>query len=324
MKKYESARALKNKIDFVRKEYMKDLNSDDQSNRQRATAVWIIDKLAIRVGNEKDTSITADTVGVCTLRLEHIKFLDDNTIKLDFLGKDSIRYQNKTKIDRVVYKNLKYFCKNKISSDIIFDKLNTRIVNAYLSELSENLTAKVFRTFNASITLQNELAKEKVDKRKTIDQKKYFYDEANRQVAILCNHQKTVSKTFNASLQKQLDRLNEMKIKLKELKKEYKSVSDTTKETETTKKNAKRKRNPMVVKNMIKRLKVRIEKQGFNIKLKKSTKEIALGTSKINYMDPRISVAWCKRNEMPIEKIFQKALLDKFPWALSIDPNFEF
>ncbi len=28
-------------------------------------------------------------------------------------------------------------------------------------------------------------------------------------------------------------------------------------------------------------------------------KTVALGTSKINYMDPRITVAWCKRNEVP-------------------------
>jgi hypothetical protein len=31
---------------------------------------------------------------------------------------------------------------------------------------------------------------------------------------------------------------------------------------------------------------------------KSSTMGIALGTSKINYMDPRITVAWCKRTEV--------------------------
>src|SRR5690349_3231217 len=28
------------------------------------------------------------------------------------------------------------------------------------------------------------------------------------------------------------------------------------------------------------------------------TKEVSLGTSKINYMDPRVTVAWCKRTEV--------------------------
>lgn len=27
---------------------------------------------------------------------------------------------------------------------------------------------------------------------------------------------------------------------------------------------------------------------------------MALGTSKINYLDPRISVSWCKRNEVTL------------------------
>lgn len=36
---------------------------------------------------------------------------------------------------------------------------------------------------------------------------------------------------------------------------------------------------------------------------KEDLKTVALGTSKINYLDPRISVAWCKRQEVPIEKV---------------------
>jgi DNA topoisomerase-1 len=51
---------------------------------------------------------------------------------------------------------------------------------------------------------------------------------------------------------------------------------------------------------------------------------VALGTSKINYMDPRISVAWCKRNEMPIEKIYSATQREKFPWAMSVDHTFQF
>ena len=33
-------------------------------------------------------------------------------------------------------------------------------------------------------------------------------------------------------------------------------------------------------------------------------KDVSLGTSKTNYNDPRISVAWCKLAECPIEKVF--------------------
>lgn len=58
--------------------------------------------------------------------------------------------------------------------------------------------------------------------------------------------------------------------------------------------------------------------------VKDDLKTVALGTSKINYMDPRISVAWCKRSEVPIEKVFNKSLLSKFLWAMDVEPDFKF
>lgn len=51
---------------------------------------------------------------------------------------------------------------------------------------------------------------------------------------------------------------------------------------------------------------------------------IAIGTSKTNYNDPWITVAWCKRIECPIEKIFPKVLLDKFNWAMSVESVWRF
>ena len=57
---------------------------------------------------------------------------------------------------------------------------------------------------------------------------------------------------------------------------------------------------------------------------KDDNKSVALGTSKINYMDPRITVAWCKRVELPIEKVFAKTLQDKFPWAMGAPSTFIF
>ena len=44
----------------------------NQSLPTRAVAVYFIDKLALRAGNEKDSDETADTVGCCSLRVEHL------------------------------------------------------------------------------------------------------------------------------------------------------------------------------------------------------------------------------------------------------------
>jgi DNA topoisomerase I len=57
---------------------------------------------------------------------------------------------------------------------------------------------------------------------------------------------------------------------------------------------------------------------------KEELKTVALGTSKINYLDPRITVAWCKRKDVPLEKIFNKSLLGKFTWAMEVEPEFAF
>lgn len=68
----------------------------------------------------------------------------------------------------------------------------------------------------------------------------------------------------------------------------------------------------------------KIEKMERDMQTKEDMKTVALGTSKINYMDPRITVAWCKRHDVPIEKIFNKSLLAKFAWAMDVDPEFRF
>ena len=51
--KYEKARRLDKLIGKIRKDYTKGLKSSDESKRQLATAMWVIDVLALRVGNEK-------------------------------------------------------------------------------------------------------------------------------------------------------------------------------------------------------------------------------------------------------------------------------
>ena len=39
---------------------------------------------------------------------------------------------------------------------------------------------------------------------------------------------------------------------------------------------------------------------------------------------PRITVAWCKRVECPIERVFARTLRDKFPWAMSVPETWRF
>lgn len=204
-KKYEKARKLKDYIEKIRLDYKKKLLEKSEVTRQLGTATYLIDRLALRVGNEKSED-EADTVGCCSLRVEHIQMEENSEITLNFLGKDSMRYLNTVKVDDKVWKNLSEFVKGKKPEEDLFDKINASSLNEYLRSLMEGLTAKVFRTYNASSTLEKELFKRNVEE-ESLDEKVNFYDEANKQVAILCNHQKTVSKNFDVMKEKLSERV---------------------------------------------------------------------------------------------------------------------
>ncbi|KAG1326750.1 hypothetical protein COCNU_01G006840 [Cocos nucifera] len=153
--KYEKARLLKDYIHNIRANYTKDFTSKDATKRQIAVATYLIDKLALRAGNEKDDD-EADTVGCCTLKVENVVLIPPNKLQFDFLGKDSIRYFNTVEVELPVYKAIGDFrTARKSDGDDLFDLLDTSKLNAHLKELMPGLTAKVFRTYNASITLDD-------------------------------------------------------------------------------------------------------------------------------------------------------------------------
>lgn len=334
MRKFETARKLKDSIDEIRDNYKKDLKSKDTKIRQRATALYVIDRLALRVGNEKDED-EADTVGCCSLRCEHITLTAPTTVTFDFLGKDSMRYHNSVEVSELVFKNFDLFMKGKDPEDDVFDQLTTTALNNHLKTMMEGLTAKVFRTYNASATLERELAKmpEKADKL-TVDEKMLFYLRANREVAILCNHQRSVSKNHSEQIGKIDDKIAELEDykddletalggKKKKKKVEKKKKSDDEDDDEK-KKEKKIPDDPDKIKKAIQRVDLQIIKWKAKKTEKDENKAVSLTTSKINYIDPRISVAWAKKWDVPIEKIFSKTLRQKFPWAMDVDEDWTF
>lgn len=121
--KFEKARELTKHVDKIRKTYTQDLKSKVMADRQRATALYFIDKLALRAGNEKGED-EADTVGCCSLRYEHVTLEPPNTVTFDFLGKDSMRFLNTVEVEPQVFKNIKIFKADKEKGDDLFDRLN--------------------------------------------------------------------------------------------------------------------------------------------------------------------------------------------------------
>ncbi|KAK0731644.1 hypothetical protein B0H67DRAFT_81436 [Lasiosphaeris hirsuta] len=402
-KKFEKARELKKHIDRIRADYTKELRSEVMADRQRATAMYLIDKFALRAGNEKDTDNEAETVGCCSLKFEHVTLEDPDKVIFDFLGKDSIRFYNEFKVDRQVFKNLKMFKKApKEEGDDIFDRLTTTQLNKHLSSYMTGLTAKVFRTYNASWTMSSLLQELKIDKNISIAEKIKLYNDCNRKVAILCNHKRSVGAGHEALMGKLGDRIRGLRYQKwrtkmmildvdstqrKQRGKEYFQLDSELDEewikqhqeflveelkTKITKKFEKDNEKleaegekPLPAKELTERLgavnelrakfkkenetkKVEAEGKGpsvekleaqveklddriRNLELqsadREGNKEVALGTSKINYIDPRLTVVFAAKAKVPIEKFFSKTLRDKFKWAIESvgdDESWEF
>jgi DNA topoisomerase-1 len=315
-------------IHNIRVNYTKDFSSKDATRRQIAVATYLIDKLALRAGNEKDDD-EADTVGCCTLRVENVTCLRPNKLQFDFLGKDSIRYFNTVEVELPVYKAIEDFRTSKNSEgrrkgpgDDLFDKLDTSKLNAHLRELMPGLTAKVFRTYNASITLDDILSCETRDG--TLPEKIAVYQGANKEVAIICNHQRSVSKSHDAQMSRLNEKIDELKAQREELEEDFSRAKKGKPPLKDKDGKAKRNLAPEAIEKKLSQVDAKIEKLEIDKKVKEDLKTVALGTSKINYLDPRITVAWCKRHEVPIEKIFNKSLLAKFAWAMDVEPSYRF
>jgi len=106
--------------------------------------------------------------------------------------------------------------------------------------------------------------------------------------------------------------------------KKEKNKKEGKEEEDKEAKKTRRSKDPKKVREQLAKIETRVKNYDAKIAVKEDTKQVALGTSKINYMDPRITVAWCKSKEVPIEKIFSKALLQKFPWAMEVPSTWRF
>lgn len=349
LSKFDLAKKLKRKVNSIRKSYETDLESRDIRKKQLATALYFIDKLALRVGGAKDKKEEADTVGVTSLRIEHINLLPENVVKLDFLAKDSIRYCQKIKVIPLVYNNLEMFTKKTYDSssetedesdeesesesesesetessesassnrslrkEKLFDLISANSLNQYLETFMKGLTAKVWRTFNASYLFQKELDKvnlEKISFANDNEKTNYLqlmFNQANSAVAILCNHQKNVS----TDIDKKIGQIDD---KIKDLQKKKRKIQDkkgrsSGKETKSDKINK--------INNKIKLLKLKKNN-------KNASKNVSLGTSKLNYIDPRIVISFSKKFEIPLEKLFSKTEINRFDWAKNVDKDYRF
>jgi len=212
IEKFDKAAEFLQKLPQVKRHIQKNLESDDLKRRKIATVCYLIDKLKIRVGDEKDPD-EADTVGASTLRKEHIKINGDGTVSFNFLGKDSVPHIFTTKLPDKVIKNLKEFSSN--SESALFEGVGSSNVSEFLDEVMTGLSAKVFRTLYASDAVKTKLDKTPVESEDPEYVKNYVAKMANLEAAKVCNHKRTIPKRWEASLEKKKERLKVLRERAK-------------------------------------------------------------------------------------------------------------
>jgi len=318
--KYEKAVKLSKEIEKIKERIVKDMKSKDPKISRISTVCYLIYRTAMRVGDEKDPD-EADTVGATTLRKEHIN-ITENTIEFDFLGKDSVRWQETVKAegnDKQFQENLKKLIQNKKPKEEIFEDITSRHVNAYYSSIVSGLTAKVFRTYLATTMVKNYLKEHDNVKGKTPNEKLYHAKLANLEAAIMCNHKRTIPKTYEDALQKKRDTLKNI-----DKEQPWKKTMEALKKAEAleVKTDAQKKNKAKKIKTLNEQIKKqkekhneRAEKLQLQIDLSEKTKDYNLGTSLRNYIDPRIFKAWTNEVGVEWEKLYTAALQKKFLWV---------
>ena len=213
IEKFEKAKELSQSLERIQRHIRENLDADDLRRRKIATVCYLIDRLKFRVGDEKDED-EADTVGASTLRSKHIHFNGDGTVTFDFLGKDSVRHVIRTDLPKQVIKNLKEFSANASLS--LFDGVNSKRVSDFLDEVKTGLSAKVFRTYYTSEAVETKLKGTPVDQHDADYVKKHAAVMANLEAARVCNHKRTIPKTWESSLAKKKERLKALKVRARE------------------------------------------------------------------------------------------------------------
>ncbi|SBT70712.1 topoisomerase I, putative [Plasmodium malariae] len=337
----EDIKEYKKYLQYLKRDNNSNNNNKKKNNNQNVdnkfTFVSKVVTLEGKVFRTYNASITLDQ------QLKRIKEINGKSDDDLFLFDDSDIQKNKrrklgnvsspTSISSDISDSTQNEKSNPVEEDVINDSTSSNNKNI----LKENNAEDKNSPIEVDVSNVNDLIN--------------FFNNANREVAILCNHQRSIPKQHDTAMSKIK---KQIEIFTEDIK-EYKKYLQYLKRDNNSNNNNKKKNNNQNVDNKFtfvskvvtldgtlrpnkvkdnmkeesckKKLTALIKKVELlknQMKVRDDNKTIALGTSKINYMDPRITVAFCKRFEIPIEKIFNRSLRLKFPWAMFATKNFCF
>lgn len=247
-------------------------------------------------------------------------------VDFDFIGKDSVPFKNHSKYLKKHIFSFRILLLVKKSYEKVFN-VTSNEVNKFIQQVLDEGSAKLFRTAMGTKTATEVLQKIEIDPNASVDKKLAAFNKASLEISKMLNHKKGVSKSFAAQLEKADESLKNAKAKLTKTKKQVKAELEKIQKSITAankaldperraiqlQKLAERKAKQQ---KKLEKAEAAVEKAKTKKEYKNDTKDVALNTARNSYFSPRVIVSWAKHNNVPIERIYSKAQLAKFDWAM--------
>lgn len=348
--KFDQALRLDGRLEEVREAIQQGLVAEDARDRMVATACFLIDRLCLRVGDEKDAD-EADTVGATTLRPEHVTLHADGSVEFRFLGKDSVEWHKTIQPPQVVYDNLAELVLHARPSSEgaesggngrglpqLFPDIASRDVNAFLSRIIPRLSAKMFRTYHATKAVERSLQDSGVKAEHPEYRKWEAASLANLEAAELCNHTKQVRGNWEntqlryeqriARAQERIARYRgqvaDYQERHKALKEEAREAQEAAPDEERQKKVRQRyakrlataRRRIEAAKGRLARAEDALGKIRAQLAIAQRKRRWNTNTSLRSYIDPRVYYRWGQAVEYDVLASFYPATLRrKYAWV---------
>ena len=334
--KYEKARKLLLKMDELEKKVLRDVSSKGKLRRENALIAYIVMTYGIRIGNDlgEDNFRDKKVRGASTLCVENMMLGENNTVRLEFVGKDSVLYSETMTVEPSVYEALEMQIRGKRGCDRLYEYATSSTVNEYLKSIyGGEISPKLFRTAKSSALLAKEIQRRKWNNL-TDKEFKAQLMECCLATSLLLNHHKTVSEEQKKKTEKSFE--SKVVSAKTSFEKVRKSADKKIAELEKRRVEFKSCLEGRVLERQLEEIdleekeikkKVSAEKRKYKdimreAEFRLNSIDVNLGTALNAYSTPKIPMSLCKYADKNFSVIYSKAQLKKFEWAMKVDKNY--
>lgn len=279
------------------------MNSTDLEQRQLATALFLIDRGFLRVGNEKDADVDfVEYVGVLNLRRSHLQFDSSKKIvRFEVPSKSSLVFRGEFVASPHLFQNLQRFVADAGANEPIFNHL---LASKIKFALGKAIGASYLRKFNVSATFQAALRAAEIPTDASLEQKLIAFNKANWATV---QNQLIKRESVPEGVKKQREQTDAAEERLGTMIDEW-FATPTDRQTEFGAREISRMADAIVEAQVAAKAKTKLY-------------SVALGTNKIANIDPRLTVEWARRNQVPLESVWPGTIRQRCGWAIDAKPE---